>query len=142
MGCARNAAAWLLGLIVTLGAAACASTQEANPGGRNPAAADACFNARKVDSFSALHASFVYVRLLGDEHYLLTLDGVYTSLPYATGIKLSDTFSRVCSDTRARITFIDDGRPVVCRIIRVERVASKEAAERLVKGRTPPGPEG
>ena len=77
-----------------------------------------------------------------DEHYLLTLDNVYLGLPYATGITISGTFSRVCSDTGAMITYLDSGRPAFCRIRRVEAVASKEEAEELVKDRTTPRPKG
>ena len=142
MGSRHRTAAWLLGLILAVSWLACASTPGADTSGSGPASKDACFNSRRVDSFSPLHASFVYVRLLGDEHYLLTLDGVYTGLPFATGIKLSGQFSRVCSDTEAMITFMDSGRPLLCRIIRVESVASKEAAQQLVKHRTPPAPKG
>jgi hypothetical protein len=40
------------------------------------------------------------------------------------------------------ISFIDSGRPAFCRIVRVEVVASMEAAQQLVKDRTPPKPKG
>lgn len=139
----QRTAAWLLGLILTVSVLACTSTQKADTtGGTGPAAKEACFNVRRVDSFSPLHERFVYVRLLGNEHYLLTLDSVYTSLPYATGIKISGTFSRVCSDMAEMITYMDSGHPVFCRIVRVEAVASKEAAQQLVKDRTTPKPKG
>jgi hypothetical protein len=141
----QRTAAWLLGLILTVSGLACTSTQKVVTSGSEPgsapAAEEACFNVRKVDSFSALHARFVYVRLLGDEHYLLTLDRVYTGLPYVTGgISISQEFTRVCSDTGARITFTDSGRMVYCRIVRVEAVASKKAAQELVEDRTTPKP--
>ncbi|MGD1146484.1 MAG: DUF6491 family protein [Thermoanaerobaculaceae bacterium] len=144
MGSKRRTAACLLGLILTVSWLACTSTQKADTrSGIVPVAKEACFDVRRADSFSALHERFVYVRLLGNEHYLLTLDSVYTSLPFATGIKLSGEFkfSRVCSDTGAMITFVDFGRPVFCRIVRVEAVASKEAAQQLVKDRTTPKPK-
>jgi len=131
--------AWLLGLILTVSGLACTSAQKVDTSGSVPAAEEACFNVRNVDSFSPLHGRFVYVRLLGGhEHYLLTLDNVYTSLPFATGITISQEFTHVCSDTGARITFIDFGRPVFCHILRVEAVASKEAAQELVRDRTTP----
>jgi hypothetical protein len=132
--------AWLLGLVLTVSGLACTSTQEVDTSGSEPAAQRACFNVRNVDSFSPLHARFVYARLLGGESYLLTLDSVYTSLPFATGITISQEFSRVCSDTGARITYVDSGRPVYCRIVRVEAVANKEAAQKLVEDRTTPKP--
>jgi len=137
----QRTAAWLLGLILTVSGLACTSTQKVVTSGRRTDPKEACFNVRNVSSSSALHERFVYVRLLGGESYLLTLDHVYTSLPFATGITISGTFSRVCSDTGAMITFTDFGRPVFCRIVRVEAVADKEQAERLVKHRTTPKPK-
>lgn len=132
----------LLGLILAVSGIACTSTHTLNTtSGTGPAAKDACFNVRNVDSFSPLHPSFIYVRLLREQHYLLTLDSVYVSLPYATGIKISGDFSRVCSDSGAMITYMDSGRPAFCRIIRVEAVASKEAAQKLVEDRTTPKPK-
>jgi hypothetical protein len=137
----QHTMAWLLGLVLTVSGLACTSTQKVDTSGSESAAQRACFNVRNVDSFSPLHARFVYVRLLGgDEHYLLTLDAIYTSLPYAIGITISNEFSRVCSETGARITYVDSGRPVYCRIVRVEAVASKEAAQKLVEDRTTPKP--
>lgn len=125
--------------LISAAAFACTSAQNTAPAvGARKAGTEACFNVRNVDSFSPLHAKFIYVRLVGGEQYLLTLDSVYTSLPFATGIKMSSEFSRVCSDTGARMTFMDFSQPVFCRIIRVEAVASKEAAQELVEDRTTP----
>jgi hypothetical protein len=138
----QRTAAWLLGLILMVSGLACTSTQRVDTTGSGPAANKACFDVHRIDSFSPLHEKFVYVRLLGDEHYLLTLDSVYTSLPFATGIRISGTFSRVCSDTGNMITYMDSGRPVFCRIVRVEAVASREAARKLVEDRTTPKPKG
>lgn len=140
----RRTAAFLLGLISTLAWLACTSTLKVDRSGSGLAANEACFDVRRVDSFSPLHERFVYVRLLGDEHYLLTLDSVYMSLPFATGIRISGSgaFSRVCSDTGAMITYMDSGRPAFCRIVRVEAVANKEAARKLVEDRTTPKPKG
>jgi len=135
-------AAWLLGLILTVSGPACSSTQKGITGRSWTDPEEACFNVRNADSFTALHEMFVYVRLLRGESYLLTLDHVYTRLPFATGITISNIFSRVCSDTGAAITFTDFGHQVSCRIVRVEAVADKEQAERLVKYRTTPRSEG
>jgi len=140
MGTKQRRTRWLLGLIGTAWLLACASAQQsATTKATGTAAKSACFSVRDVESFSPLHASFVYVRLLRGEEYLLTLDAPYTSLPYATGLRISNEFSRICSDSGAMITFMDSGRPVFCRIIRVEAVASREAAVQIVKDRTAPG---
>lgn len=131
----QRTAAWLLGLIATAAGLGCTSTQRAGSGKRQSAVPEVCFNVRNVDTFSPLDERSVYLRTLGGEHYLLTLDGVYTSLPFATGITISNGFSSVCSDTGATITFMNFGRPVFCRIVRVESVPSKEAAEQLARQR-------
>jgi hypothetical protein len=138
----QHTMAWLLSLILTVSGLACTSTQKVDTSGSGPATKEACFNVRRVRSFSPLHERFVYVRVEGDEHYLLTMDSVYIGLPYAIGITISGSFSRVCSDTGAMITFMDSGRPAFCRIVRVEAVASKEAAQKLVEDRTTPKPKG
>ncbi len=138
----QRTAAFLLALVSTLAGLACTSSPTVRTSGSGPAANEACFDASRVDSFSPLHGRFVYVRLLGGEHYLLTLDSVYTGLPFATGIRISDAFSRLCSDTGAMITYVDSGSPVFCRIVRVEAVASKKAAQKLVEERTMPKPKG
>ena len=128
----------LLGLIVTIPGLACLSSQKVPTADRGTLATEACFNLRTVDTFSPLAYQFVYVRTLSGEHYLLTLDAVYVNLPFATGITIADTFSRICSNTGARVAFRDSGRQVSARIVRVEAVASKEAARQVVKDRTTP----
>ena len=131
-------AAWLVGLILTVSGLACTSLQKVPTADRGTLATEACFNLRTVDSFSPLDDKFVYVRTLSGEHYLLTLDGVYVTLPFATGITIADNFSRICSDTGARLTYVNAGISVFCRIVRVEAVESKEVAQQVVKDRTTP----
>jgi hypothetical protein len=129
--------AFLLALVSTL-ALACAS---ATPSARGTAAIEECFLASRVRSFSSLDERFVYLRVRSNEHYLLTVDSVYTSLPFATGITISGTFSRVCSDTGAVLTYATPQGQFSSRIVRVESVASKEAALKLVEERTGRKPE-
>jgi len=135
----QRTAAWLLGLVLTVSGLACTSMQKVETtSGSAPAAERACFNVRNVDSFSPLSNRFVYVRTTGDKHYLLTMDSMYPSLPYATGIAMSGNYAWVCSNTGAMITYVDAGRPVFCRILSVEAVDNKEAAQKLVDARTTP----
>lgn len=137
----QPAAAWLLGLVLTVSGVACTSTQTVDTSGGTPATTDACFNVRRVASFSALSERFVYVRLQDDKQFLLTLDRLYMGLPFAIGITMHGEYSRVCSDTGARLTFKDIGGPAIARVIRVEAVASKEAAQKLVDGQSTPKPK-
>lgn len=134
----KHKLAWLLGLILTVPGLACTSTQGFDTSGSEPESQGTCFNVRTVDSFSPLSNRFVYVRTTGDKHYLLTLDAIYPSLPYATGIAISGNYAWVCSNTGAMITYVDSGRPVFCRILNVEAVASLDEAKKLVAERPPP----
>jgi hypothetical protein len=138
----QRTAAWLLGLIVTVSGLACTSTQTADTSGGATATSDACFSVRRVSSFSPLSERFVYVRLQDDKQFLLALDRLYMGLPFAIGIAMHGEYSRVCSDTGASITFKDTGGPAIARIIRVEAVASREAARKLVDERSIPKPKG
>jgi hypothetical protein len=136
----RHTAASFLGLVLAVFGIACTSTKKVDTSSSGPDTNEACFDVRRVDSFSPLHERFVYVRAGSDEHYLLTMDRYCTGLPYAIGIRLSGDFSRVCSDTGATITYMYAGNPTTCRILHVESTASKEAAQKRVEDRTPPGP--
>jgi hypothetical protein len=136
VGRQRRAVAWLLGLLLAVSGLACTSTHKVDTSGREADTREACFDSSRAESFSALHEMFVYVRVGTKEHYLLTLDRTYPDLPFAIGITISDTFSRICSGAGARLNFVHAGVPVSARILRVEAVASKDAAEHLVRART------
>ena len=138
MNSKQRASVLFLGLIWVLSTFACTSTRGTATGESEAFPREACFNADKVDSFSPLHGRFVYLRLLGDEHYLLTMDTLYINLPFATDIRLASDFKRVCSDSGATLTFTEGGHRVVCRIIHIEAVAGKEQAQELVAERTAP----
>lgn len=133
-----NTAARLLGLILAASGLACTSTQRAGPSAGGEAKPGACFDVRLVRSFSPLHERYVYVRVLSEEHYLLTMNRYCQDLTVATGITITGTFSRVCSDSWAAISYMTSLGPASCRIARVEAVASREAAKKLVEDRTSP----
>ena len=134
--------AGLLGLILLSSGVAC-SSRYAVPGyDGEPTAPEGCFKVSEIDSFSPLHERYVYVRDHNGKHYLLTLDASYSSLPFVSGIKIYGAYTRVCTDSGARITFTDAGYVTYARIVRVESVPSKEEAERLVKERLTPVPKG
>lgn len=96
-----------------------------------------------MSSISALNQRFVYVRVRTDEHYLLTLDNVYPGLPFAIGMTISaGVFGRVCSSNGTMITYRVSGGPVSRRVLRVEAVASKEAAETIAEERMTGKPKG
>jgi hypothetical protein len=145
----RRMTAGLTILILAAVVGGCSSTPKADttttptvePVAPRPDLQLSCFNVRNVRRYSALHERYVYVRVRGDEHYLLSLERPCMGLPYATGIAISNDFSRVCSDTLAYITFRDGGRLDRCTVVRVELVADKAMAERVVKNRTTPKPE-
>lgn len=140
MNTTRHPAPLILGLIVSMAVLACTSGREVGSGVSGQDTKEACFNVINVRSYSPLHERYVYVKVSSNEHYLLTLDHYCTGLPYTTGVKITGDFSRVCSESGAKITYMGSGRPAEGRIIRVEAVASREEAEQLVKQRTTPKP--
>jgi hypothetical protein len=137
-----RAVARLSSLLLVVAAGACIPTHTIQPGPASPPAREACFKLRNVDSFTPLHGRYVYVRVRSDEHYLLTLDSIYPHLKTASGIAIEGGWGTICSDTGAVLVFADYDRPVRCRIIKVEAVESKDAAQRLVEERTTPRPKG
>jgi len=157
MSTKQRTIASFLGLILTVSGLACTSTPTAEQGQAPTAEGSStpvvepvaprpdlqlsCFNVRNVRRYSVLHERYVYVRVRGNEHYLLSLERPCMGLPFATGIAISNDFSRVCSDTLAYVTFKDGARLDRCTIVRVEAVADKAMAERVVKNRTTPTPE-
>lgn len=134
----QRAAACLLITISAVSVLACSSSQAVPTADRGTLAVEACFNLRTVDSFSPLGNQFVYLRTLSEEQYLLTLDRVDVNLPFATSITITDNFSRICSNTNARLRYLSAGVPLFSGIVRVEAVASKEVARQVVKDRTTP----
>lgn len=132
----KRRAVWLLSLIASVGALACATTQDTATPTSESTPNEACFDRTQIDSFSPLHGMYVYVRVLHDGHYLLTLDTIYLTLTDATRMTIVSNFNRVCSYSQATLNFVDAGHPVSARVIRVEAVASKDEAEKLVETRT------
>jgi len=145
----RRTTAAVVILVLAAVVSGCSSTPEAEPASTpmiepvapRPDLQLTCFNVRNVRRYAALHERYVYVRVRSNEHYLLTLGQFCHSLTFATGIAISNDFSRVCSDTQAFITYQDGARTASCGIVRVEAVADREMAERVVKNRTEPKPE-
>lgn len=134
----RRLATGVLALCAAGAGSACTSAPTGGSAADRSDVGQACFNVDRVRSYSALHERYVYVRVGRDEHYLLTLDATYIGLPFATGIGISGSFRRVCSDSGAMLTFADSVRQARARIVRVEAVADRDAARELVARRTAP----
>ena len=100
-----------------------------------PPSEAACFNRRDVRNFDALSDRFIYLQGRRDEHFLLTTDGSCFALRGAFGIAISSQMSRICSRDLARVSYQALGQVESCRIRQVERVDSKEAAERIAESR-------
>ena len=95
-----------------------------------------CVYTRDIDSFDALDDRHVYVEARRDQQYLFTLDGGCFGLRSANVIAISDTTSRICSNSFGRLTYREMGTGLrYCRIRDIEVVADKDAARTLVKAR-------
>lgn len=144
----QRTAVCLLSVFLPLLTLGCASTQGAGAGGAVPHGREACFNPTRVRSYAPLADNmFVYLEVGGGEHYLLTLVGDVNQQvegrPVAgkitiTGGTLGSNIPRVCKEDWPQVAYIEAGEPVFRRAIRIEAVASKEEAERLVRDRTSP----
>lgn len=95
-----------------------------------------CIYSRDIDDFDALDDRHVYVEARRDQQYLFTLDTGCFGLRHANVIAISDTTSRVCSNSFGRLTYREMGTGRrYCRIRDIEPVADKDAARALVKAR-------
>jgi len=102
-----------------------------------PATEPACFSARGVRNFSALHNQYVYVQGRGDEHFLLTMERSCFGLRSAEGIAIENHTDRVCSNSQAGVTYRGSGgRLDTCYISEVEAVEDRDAARAIVESRT------
>ncbi len=112
--------------------AGCASTESAP----DSTSGDDCFHIRQVNSWDAIDKKHIYLKEGVSDHYLLTMFSSCQGIKFAQAIALSNHMGRVCPNDFGRITYRDAGMQSSCRIDNVERVASKEEAEALVKSRT------
>ncbi len=95
-----------------------------------------CVFTRNISNFDALDNEHVFVQARRDENYLFTLDRGCFGLRSANVIAISDTTSRVCSNSLGRLTYREMGSGLrYCRIRNIEAVADKDAARALVKAR-------
>jgi hypothetical protein len=101
-----------------------------------PTAEKACLYVRRARSFDPIDNRHLHVEASGDEHFLLTLQPGCIGLRSAFGIAISNQSNRVCSNDLATVTYRQFDRRETCRVLEVEMVASKEAAEAVVAART------
>jgi len=121
-------------LVFTL--SGCATSSEEVADESLGAAERVCVSVRRISSFDAIDDGHLYIKAMGNEHYLFTLYGGCFGLQGAQGIAVKDTFSSVCSNSHGAIIYRDMGRGLEsCRIRNVEAVANKDDAESLVKDR-------
>lgn len=118
--------------LLALFLAACA----ASPDQAIEAVERVCVSVRSINSFDAIDDRHVYIRANVRDHYLFTMYGGCYGLRSAHTIAVKDSFTRVCSNSFGEIIYREMGRRLEsCKIQTIERVASKEDAEGLVKDR-------
>lgn len=128
----------LVALVLAVPLAGCASSGATAAKSTPPPGDEACFDASMATSFSYLHQRYVYVSDVGGKNYLLTLADECQALQNAMNLAISSRFNFVCSHSGAAITFMSFSQKHFCRILTVEQVKDKAAAEALVKERTTP----
>jgi len=95
-----------------------------------------CVSVRSISSFDAIDDRHIYIKAIGNKHYLFTLSVGCHGVRSAHGIAVKDTVSRVCSNGFGEIIYRDMGRDLEsCPIRYVEAVANKDNAVGLVEER-------
>lgn len=134
----RYTVGWLAVLVLAIEGLACQSVAPSRAGQEARTEKVTCFNARNITSFVPLSGPYLYIQVGNHEHYLLTLDRPSEPLELAYHIEISRNFDRVCSGSRAPLTYHYQGRVGVFDIIGVESVKDRATAEALARKRTPP----
>lgn len=122
-----------IALVVSIfaGCASTASTESAE----SPPSSDDCFHIREITGWDAIDKDHIYLKEVGNDHYLLTMFSSCPGIKFANAIALSNHMGRVCPNDFGRVTYRDGGMRASCQIDDVERVASKEAAKEIVAAR-------
>ncbi len=96
-----------------------------------------CVNVRKITSFDAIDDRHIYIKARGEvKHFLFTMHGGCTGLRSAQTIAVTDTMSRVCSNSFGEVVYRQMGRGLdSCRIRTIEAVSDKDDARGLVEDR-------
>ena len=116
--------------------AAFAIAQDEAENGAEAKSEKVCVNSRTLNSFDALSDQHVFVEATGKNYYLFTMRNRCRNLDKAFGIAVSDTTSRVCSDSFGEIIYRDMGRRFEsCRIGTIEPVSSKDEAREIIAAR-------
>jgi hypothetical protein len=95
-----------------------------------------CLNDYQVTSFNPVGDTFLYVKGIGDRHYLFTMERGCFGLRSAVTIGISERTGRICSKTSDRVVYRDLARgPESCRILDIETVASLDDARAIAEQR-------
>ena len=97
-----------------------------------------CINRRQINAITPLEARYALARLSAGRLYLLTLDTNCATLTpaFTRSLVLVQPEARVCDDGGSLVSFEETGVGTTrCRIERIERVDSKEAARDLIDSR-------
>lgn len=106
-------------------------------GGNDRAPAEnVCLNDYQITSFSPVGERFLYVKGIGDRHYLFTMEPGCFGLRSANTIGIPDRVGRICSNSSDRVIYRDIARGAEgCRILDIETVASSEDARAIAEQR-------
>lgn len=127
----RNVIIMLGGLAMTL--VGCTTTGGTDQTARGEIV---CLNDYQISSFSPVGDTFLYVKGVGDRHYLFTMERGCFGLRSANTIGIPDRAGRICSNSSDRVVYRDmaTGRES-CRILDIETVASADEARAIAEQR-------
>jgi hypothetical protein len=103
-----------------------------------PKPAKTCLTRRQIHAISPLESHHALARLSAGRLYLLTLDESCRELTpaFTRNLVLVQPEARVCDDGTSMVSFEESGAGSTrCRIVKIDRVDSKEAARELIDSR-------
>lgn len=113
-----------------------ASCATGGGGGERVAADTVCLSDHQISSFNPIEDDFLYVKGIGDHHYLFTMERGCFGLRSANTIAIPDRVGRICANSFDRVIYRDFTRGAEsCRILDIEEVASSEEARSIAKQR-------
>lgn len=110
----------------------CASSTTGQQAAATPREGETCFNASMATSFDYIGPRYMYVSTVGDDHYLLTLAEECINLQSAMGVTIRSRFEQVCSGSQDSIIYTAFGRANYCRIVNIQKVKDRAAANAIV----------
>jgi hypothetical protein len=102
---------------------------------------ETCFDISRVQDISVLSDQHVYVRTIGGNHYLLTMEQTCDNLQRSAlseGVRVQPYGRRVCPNDGSHLIYNWFGRESVCPIQTIDAVEDRQEARAIAEGNVSP----